>query len=210
MIKYKLVIFDCDGTLVDSEPVSNQLVAEMMNELGIEMTREKSIQLFAGKKFEDIERYISERVQLDVGLNFEFEFRKRSRYAFENHLKAIPGVESFIRSLNIPFCVASNGPKEKMKVTLKVTGLDKYFDTHSIFSAYDIHSWKPDPGLFHYVCKSMGYKPEETIIFEDTISGVKAANEAGIDCMVHTSNIDTSFEGLSYTPFDDFANLNLE
>ncbi|MBT8190157.1 MAG: HAD hydrolase-like protein, partial [Bacteroidia bacterium] len=104
MKRYGLVIFDCDGTLVDSEPVSNQVVADMMNDLGIEMTKEKSIELFAGKKFADIDKYVNERVQTDIEFNFEKEFRKQSKIAFEKYLTVIPGAESFIKSLTIPYC----------------------------------------------------------------------------------------------------------
>lgn len=209
MKKYGLVIFDCDGTLVDSEPVSNQVVADMMNALGIEMTKEKSIELFAGTQFSFIHQYVIDRVDLADDFNFEKEFRRQSKVAFEKHLNPVPGVRTFIESLTIPYCVASNGPKEKMTVTLKVTGLDKYFEEQKIFSAYDINSWKPDPGLFLHAADSMGFKPEETIVIEDTISGVMAANNAGIDCMVHRDNIDDTFKGLDYKTFDDFSKLVL-
>ncbi|NNE27462.1 MAG: HAD family hydrolase [Saprospiraceae bacterium] len=207
MMKYKLIIFDCDGTLVDSEPVSNKVVSDMINELGIPMTPEKSIALFAGTQFSNIVNYIH-RFQPEVSAqNFEGQFRERSKVAFEKFLTPIAGVVDFIESLDIPYCVASNGPRLKMETTLSVTNLKAYFGGN-IFSAYDIESWKPEPDLFLYAAEKMGFKAEETLVIEDTISGLDAAVNAEMDCAIFSDNGSVSeFEGKAKYIFNHFNEL---
>ncbi len=117
MKKYELIIFDCDGTLVNSEPISNQVVAEMMTDIGINMTKEMSIELFAGKKFSDIEAHIKNHGIDPEDIGFEKAFRKNSKLAFEKFLEPMPGVIEFIESTDCKICVASNGPQQKMDIT---------------------------------------------------------------------------------------------
>ena len=208
MNNYKLIIFDCDGTLVDSEPVSNKVVSDMINELGIEMTPERSVELFAGTQFANIVQYIHSFQPEISAQEFESDFRTRSKIAFERYLKPIEGVVEFIESLDIPYCVASNGPQLKMATTLEVTGLKTYFGDN-IFSAYDIQSWKPDPGLFLHAANKMGFAAHETLVIEDTISGLDAAVNANMDCVIYSHNGENSaFESKAKFVFHHFDELN--
>ena len=209
-LKYKLIIFDCDGTLVDSEPVSNKVVSDMINELGIEMTPERSVELFAGTQFSNIVSYVHSFEPGVSAEEFEADFRKRSKIAFEQYLEPVEGVVNFIESLSIPYCVASNGPQIKMATTLEVTGLKKYFG-ENIYSAYDIQSWKPDPGLFLHAAQTMGFKAEDVLVIEDTISGLNAAVNANMDCAIYCHNGNTSeFDSKAkfiFSRFSDFAQI---
>ena len=205
-----LIIFDCDGTLVDSEPISNQVVADMMNQLNIPMTKERSIELFAGKKFADIVHYIEANIDYPLDFNFESEFRVQSKIAFEKYLKPIPGVIDFIESLDIRYCVASNGPRIKMETTLSVTGLDKYFTDENTFSAYDINKWKPDPALFLHAASSLNSKPASSLVIEDTISGATAAINANMKCIIYSTDKESEiFNSMGLTTFSDFLSIDL-
>ncbi len=183
---YDLVIFDCDGTLVDSEHLSNSLLAEMLRELGVECSNEEIITLFSGTSFMKINSYIQETVDVAPDFDFEREFRKRSKILFENKLQPIDGVMKFIESIETKICVASNGPQEKMKVTLAATGLRKYFPDDRIFSAYDIQKWKPEPDLFLFSASEMKTSPNKSLVIEDTIHGAMGAINANIDVLVYS------------------------
>lgn len=204
-----MIIFDCDGTLVDSEPISNQVVADMMTDAGLPMTKDQSIALFAGKKFADIEAYLEKHLNNPLSFDFEKEFRIQSKIAFEKELKPMPGVISFIESLEIPFCVASNGPRTKMDTTLSVSGLSYYFNEVNTFSAYDIKRWKPQPDLFIHVCAKMNTSLEQCLVIEDTISGVQAALNAKIDCIAYNPKDESNLLEAGVPNFKYFDKLDI-
>ena len=176
----ELIIFDCDGTLVDTEPLTNKILTDTINGYGIKMSYEECHNKFTGTNLNDVIVFLQ-----DQGLNidppsFEEEYRELSRISFHKGLKAIEGAYALLDSLTIPFCIASNGPKTKMEVSLSITKLDKYFPSKNIFSAYDIEKWKPEPDLFIHAAESMGYECNSCLVVEDTIHGVHAALEAGM------------------------------
>lgn len=181
MLDYKMIIFDCDGSLVDSESLSNKLISQMMNEVGIEMTERKSLSLFKGTHFALISEYLASHKTKDFDYNFEEAFRQRCELLFENELKTIEGAIPFIKKLEIPYCIASNGPQLKMETSLRVTGLNKYFTQQNTFSAYDINAFKPKPDLFLHAAKEMGALSSECLVIEDTIPGIEAALSAKMD-----------------------------
>jgi len=209
-MKYDLIIFDCDGTLVDSEELSNHLIATMLREIGITISDQESVNLFKGKSFADIENYISQNLDHSLEFNFQESFRQRSKILFEAELEAIEGAESFIKSLNIPICVASNGPQIKMQTTLAVTGLDKYFAPPTIFSAYDIQIWKPEPDLFLEASKAMGSTPEKTLVIEDTVVGGQAAKNAGMNFLIYCAGETSEFDALGYQTFSSYKELSFK
>ena len=188
--KYELIIFDCDGTLVDSEQITNSLIALMIKERGMEISQEECLHLFAGKTIRHITEYIdSNGVSIDHH-QFEVEYRHRCDALFKRDLKPINGVHNLLESLDIPFCVASNGPIVKMNTTLPATGLSKYFNEKNIFSAYEIDSWKPDPELFLHAASEMGVDQNSCLVIEDTWSGVMGAINAGIDVWAFNPDMD--------------------
>ena len=116
--------------------------------------------------------------------DFKEVFRERSFIAFENEAKAIPGVKELINQLEIPFCVASSGPLKKIKFNLNIIDLLEYFEKN-IFSAYDIQKWKPEPDIFLYAAKEMGFDPEDCLVIEDSLAGIQAGLSGGFDVVAY-------------------------
>ena len=175
----RLVIFDCDGVLVDSETLGNRVIADTVRELGVPMTFEESIRLFRGLKMSEVVRAIEDLLGRRLPESFVPELRARMAMLFRSELRAVDGVEAAIEALRMPYCVASNAPMDKIRLTLGVTGLLPRFEDR-IFSAYDIGVWKPDPGLYLHAAKTMAAAPETCLVVEDSVPGVRAAVAAGM------------------------------
>lgn len=174
----KCIIFDCDGILVDSETIANQVLLSMSASFGLKMTIEESIKNFNGRRLQKIFEKIEELTDKKLPDSFETDFRKQTFEAFKTDLKPVKGVKGFIEKLTVPYCVASSGPVEKITLNLTITGLLEKFENR-IFSSYDINSWKPDPEIFLHACKQMGFEKEECIVIEDSVAGVIAAVTGG-------------------------------
>lgn len=179
-MKYKCVVFDCDGVLVDTEHISIGTFVDMGNKLGANIDFEFAMVYFLGKSLEFCFDYIEARCTEPFPADFEKQYRTKSFEKFKNELEAIDGIKELIEKLDIPFCVASNGPLNKMQLNLKTVGLDTLFGDN-MFSAYQINKFKPDPALFLYAAKKMGFKPEECVVIEDSDVGVKAAVLGGFE-----------------------------
>jgi len=175
---YKCIIFDSDGVLVDSESLSAKVFQEMAGELGFELDFETAVEQFAGISMQENLRFIQDKIQGALPVDFEQEFRQRTYQVFQSELKSVKGVPELIKKLQVPFCVASSGPVEKISLNLGLVKLLDHFENR-IFSSYDIGSWKPDPGIFLHAAKEMGFAPEECMVIEDSDSGIRAALAGG-------------------------------
>ena len=180
-MKYDLVIFDCDGTLVDSEPLTMRLLAQMMLEIGVKEDYEWLLENFAGKNMKAITDLIEDHIGPFDALAFEEDYRTRCVSLFQQELQPISGVIDLISSIPCAKCIASNGPQRKMKLSLSSTGIDQLFHPEHIFSAYDIQKWKPDPALIHYALERMNVSASKAVLIEDTMSGVMAGQNAEVD-----------------------------
>ncbi len=176
---FEAVIFDCDGTLVDSEVLGIQVLVECVAELGLAFPLEEAIARFTGAKMADSIAIIEQRLGCPVPDDFVPKMRQRMAEVFRERLQPVEGVEVVLQKLSIPYCVASNGPREKMEVSLHVTGLLPYFQGR-IFSAYDIGSWKPEPLMFLRAAQALGVSPERCAVVEDSILGAQAGKAAGM------------------------------
>ncbi|GAA3585400.1 HAD family hydrolase [Snuella lapsa] len=179
-MKYKCIIFDCDGVLVDSEEISNRVLIEMMDAIGVKMEMEYAMENFTGKSLNSILKYLEGQINRELPSHFEKEFRERTFKRFKTDLKPIKGIHTLLDKIKVPYCVASSGPTEKIKLNLTTTGLIGKFE-NKIFSSYEIGSWKPSPGIFEYAAREMGFKPSECAVVEDSIYGVIAAKRGGFD-----------------------------
>ncbi|MEQ9581638.1 MAG: HAD family hydrolase [Arenibacter sp.] len=207
MKEYKCVIFDCDGVLVDSELLGNQVFVDMANEQGAGIDISYAMQHFKGGFLNDSIRQVEAIIQKQLPLGFEKEYRQRSYELFSTHLKPVEGVEQVLNKLTVPFCVASSGPQEKIKKNLATAGLSSFFK-NNIFSCYDIGKWKPDPAIYLYASESMGYSPSECLVIEDSFTGAKAATSGGFDVYGYTLlNEDPDFEKEVTKTFEQMEEL---
>ncbi|MFF8195025.1 HAD family hydrolase [Streptomyces bobili] len=183
-MRYDLVVFDNDGVLVDSEPISNRLLAAYLTELGHPTSYEDSIRDYMGSAMHRIHDLVLERSGERLPADFDSVFHSRVFAAFERELRPVPGVTDVLEKLaadGVPYCVASSGSHERIRVGHRATGLDRWFDDTRIFSAQDVGKGKPAPDLFLHAAERMGVAPERCVVVEDSPLGVRAAVAAGMD-----------------------------
>lgn len=190
-----LVIFDCDGVLVDSEGLDSEVLSEAFAKEGVVISEHEIDVRFRGKSVPDCialahvilaespewKKKSLEQQQMDTQI-FWRKKQLRCLEVYTEKLQAIPGVADVIGLLkqnNIPICVASNGKHEKMAITLVKAGLKDFFG-NNIFSFEEVKQGKPAPDLFLYAANKMGVKPANTLVVEDSLSGIKAALAAGM------------------------------
>jgi HAD superfamily hydrolase (TIGR01509 family) len=177
-----LLIFDCDGVLVDSEGLQTRVVYEVLRDHGVEYGDIDGALRFRGGKLADMISTLEEETSRKLPAGIVPEIRARTLAVFQKELRPVDGIAEVLRSLCLPYCVASNGPIEKMNVSLRSCGLLDLF-AGRMFSAYDVGSWKPAPDLFVHAARTMGAKPERTTVIEDSALGVRAGAAAGMQVL---------------------------
>ena len=187
MSKYKCIIFDCDGVLVDSEPISNLVLVDMANDYGANIDLEYAMKHFKGNSMQGCVDIISGLVKEKLPDDFIANYRSISYDAFKQNIKPVEGVKEVLDALEVPFGVASSGPVEKIRLNLELTGLLPYFE-NNIFSCYTINEWKPNPAVFLWAADIMGFKPTDCAVIEDSITGVRAAKSGGFDVFGFTAH----------------------
>ncbi|MFE2973073.1 HAD family hydrolase [Streptomyces sp. NPDC059340] len=183
-MRYDLVIFDNDGVLVDSEPISNTILAAYLTELGHPTSYEESIRDYMGSAMHRIHELVQERSGQRLPEEFDDVFHGRVFAAFERELQPVPGAVQLLEKLaadEVPYCVASSGSHERIRVGHRKTGLDRWFDEGRVFSSQDVGRGKPAPDLFLHAAERMGVAPRRCVVVEDSPLGVRAANAAGMD-----------------------------
>jgi len=173
------VIFDCDGTLVDSEFLCNLGLEIKLREYGIEACAKEMMKKFRGAKLATILQKLEKEHQIELENNFISSYRLLVDKLFEERLKPCEGVPEMLAALSLPKCVASSGPLGKINKALTVTGLIGFF-INKIFSSYEVGSWKPDPGIFLHAANYMGFSPDQCVVVDDSLIGITAAKSAGM------------------------------
>ncbi|WP_191877158.1 HAD family hydrolase [Streptomyces filipinensis] len=189
-MRYDLVIFDNDGVLVDSEPISNRHLAAYLTELGHPTTYEDSIRDYMGSAMHRIHELVLERTGQRLPDDFDDVFHARVFAAFERELHPVAGVEGVLEKLaadGMPYCVASSGSHARIRVGHRTTGLDRWFAEDRVFSSEDVGRGKPAPDLFLYAAERMGVAPARCLVVEDSPLGVQAAVAAGMDVFGFTA-----------------------
>ena len=176
---FELLILDCDGVVVDSESITNRVLTEMLNELGIPMEENGVAHLFTGHTFARTLELIGELLDAPLPVDFVTNYRDRTFAALEAELKPVPGIETALDQITIPYCIASNGPHEKMRKTLSITALLSRFEGR-LFSSNDVPRGKPFPDLYLFAASHFETPPSACLVVEDSVSGVTAALAAGM------------------------------
>lgn len=171
------IIFDLDGTLVDSERLCNRAFLQLLPQL--DDSEETLTHRYRGKKLTLILADIEKRLGQKLPSDFELQYRERVKILFNEALQPMPGAHDMLANLPYARCIASSGPIAKIRQALDVTGLAGYFGDH-LFSSYQMSSWKPEPDLFLHAAKQMNFQPENCIVIEDSDVGIIAAQNAGM------------------------------
>ena len=209
-MRYDLIIFDNDGVLVDSEPISNRHLAAYLTELGIETSYEDSLRDYMGSAMHRVHDLVLERTGQRLPADFDDVFHARVFAAFERELGPVPGAAEVLEKLasdGVPYCVASSGSHERIRVGHRTTGLDRWFREERIFSSQDVGKGKPAPDLFLYAAERMGVAPERCAVVEDSPLGVQAAVAAGMDVYGFTAMTPAERLGGATQLFADMGEL---
>lgn len=177
-IRAEAIIFDCDGTLVDSETLSTRLIVQMLKERENDPSYEDIFNIFRGEKFSIfLDKVALQYKNVDPSA-FIPEYRERSNHLLATELVEIDGAKSLLEKIGHDKCIASNGPRYKIETSLKATSLLPFFENR-IVSAYEVDSWKPAPGIVSHAAQLMGKPPEACLFIDDSLAGVEAGIAAG-------------------------------
>jgi HAD superfamily hydrolase (TIGR01509 family) len=205
-----LVIFDCDGVLVDSEAIANRIMAEHITATGIPIAYEDCRARFVGGTLQRVMDTVEQWLGRPLPPGWKDDFEARRNEAFRRELKAVAGVEEVLQRLarvGTEICVASSGTVAKMELTLGLTGLKRYFGER-LFSASMVAHGKPEPDIFLYAAEQMGYLPETCVVVEDSPTGVTAAVAAGMRVLAYAADTDAEILRVAGAhPFAEMAEL---
>jgi HAD superfamily hydrolase (TIGR01509 family) len=189
----ELVIFDCDGVLVDSEVISNRVLAAMLTEQGLPTTLLQARREYQGLLLADVLANAEAKLGRSLPADWLARYEVERSEAFRRELEPVAGVAETVerlRGAGLRVCVASQGKLEKTRLSLALTGLDHLFPEHVRFSAYSVANGKPAPDLFLYAAATIGVEPAACAVVEDTPSGVEAAIAAGMRAIGYTADND--------------------
>jgi HAD superfamily hydrolase (TIGR01509 family) len=189
----ELVIFDCDGVLVDSETISNRVLAEMLSAEGLPTTLTQSRRRYQGMLLADIRSRAEEKLGRALPGDWLARYESERDAAFQRELAPVTGAVETVQRVTaagLGVCVASQGKLSKIALSLSLTGLDRLFPQTARFSAYSVANGKPAPDVFLHAAASMGIAPVRCIVVEDTPSGVTAAVSAQMRAVGYAADSD--------------------
>ncbi len=176
---FDLIIFDCDGVLVDSEVISCRVHAELLTEAGYPITAEQVFTRFLGRSAQAAHEEVEAELGRPLPDDFDARLKQALRDRFETSLQAVPHVAATLAALAAPVCVASSGTPDKIATSLTLTGLLPRFAPH-VFSATQVARGKPAPDLFLFAAARMTAAPFRCLVIEDSVPGITAARAAGM------------------------------
>lgn len=178
----ELIIFDCDGVLIDSEIISAATMIELLKPLGIDVDFAHIQQYFLGRSFPTVAQIISEQFHATLPENFEEQYRNQLLEAFESQLQPSAGIIKTLEQITVPICVATSSSPQRARRSLEITDLLRFFDG-DIFTASQVTHGKPAPDLFLFVAKQFDVSPKDCLVVEDSVPGLEAAEAAGMKAL---------------------------
>jgi HAD superfamily hydrolase (TIGR01509 family) len=188
-----LVIFDCDGVLVDSESISNGVLAEMLSAEGLPTTLAQARRDYQGLLLAEVRTRAQEQLGRQLPEDWLGRYEQRRAAVFRAELQPVPGAAQAVRAVDaagLAACVASQGKLAKTRLSLELTGLRELFADGQLFSAESVPRGKPHPDLFLHAAEAMGVEPARSVVVEDTPSGVTAAVAAGMRAIGYAADSD--------------------
>jgi HAD superfamily hydrolase (TIGR01509 family) len=205
MSRFDLVIFDCDGVLIDSERLAVRTESQILAELGWPLTEAQVIERFVGRSSVYMQAVIEEHIGRPVDWQVEFELRVRE--VCERELEPVDGVIAALDAITVPSCVASSSSHAMLNFKLGLTGMAERF-AGRIFSADDVAHGKPDPAVFLFAADSMAVQPYRCAVIEDSVSGVEAGLAAGMTVFAFSASV-TSAQSLQRDDVIVFDSMHL-
>ena len=206
MTTFDLVIFDCDGDLVDTETINNEVISQLLKEAGLEMSPDEVARRTTGLAYSEMWEMFEDEVPGSLPADIEEQQLTMESERFRKELLPIPGAVETVRCLGaagMPMCVASNGTREKMVVTLEVTGLAGYFGD-KFFGVNQVAHGKPAPDIYLLAAQKMEVSPSRCVVIEDSYPGAQAGLAAGMTVLGYCPNKDIwGLEGLGIQTFSD-------
>lgn len=190
-----LVIFDCDGVLVDSEPLSIDVLTHYFTELGVPVAHDLAYARFLGRSMATIIGIMHDDYGLQVTDRHLEELRKRLNVRFRAELRPIPHIATALAQIPYARCVASSSKPERIRLSLGLTGLLESFEPH-IYSSTMVKNGKPAPDLFLHAAREMGASPDACVVIEDSPAGIQASKSAGMRVLAYTGGTHAAPSGL--------------
>jgi HAD superfamily hydrolase (TIGR01509 family) len=190
--RFDLVVFDCDGVLVDSERLSVRVDLQYLERLGWPLTESEIVERFVGRSDADMRADIEAFLGGPVPAKIDAEFERLYRQAFDEELEPVDGIAGVLEAVaaaGIRMCVASSGTHAKIRRSLELTGLAGWFDDRTIFSATDVPNGKPAPDLFLHAAGAIGVAADRSAVVEDSVHGVQAALAAGMAAFAYAGGV---------------------
>ena len=195
-----LVIFDCDGVLIDSEIISAKMLVDELARLGVAIDLDYVARHFLGRSYPTVMQQIREEFGLNLPEAFEEQYRNRLLAAFERDLTIMPGIAEVIGALAVPYCIATSSSPRRARRSLEIVAFPGLDET-PLFTASMVEHGKPAPDLFLLAAEKMGVKPRDCLVIEDSLNGIRAAHAAGMEVLRFTGG--THLQGRDLTPPDD-------
>lgn len=192
-LEWRLIVFDCDGVLVDSERISNDVLALMLSEQGLPTTLAQARADYQGLLLGDIAVKAEGKLGHSLPEDWLSDYERRRADAFDAGLQVVAGAQELVEEAlarGVAICVASQGSLSKTERSLALTGLDRLFPPHTRFSAHDRERGKPHPDLFLHAAGALGIDPGDCVVIEDSPSGVTAAVRAGMAVFGYAADSD--------------------
>ena len=201
---FDLVIFDCDGVLVDSEPLANRVFSQIVSEHGFAVDEPEYLKKFSGVTLPERISTVAEELNWSPPRNFLEVFDERLAILTEQELQPIQGIHELVQSMTVPICIASNGTREEVNHRLRLSKLAPFFGD-AIFSGHEVPNPKPAPDVYLAAAKAFEVSPSRCIVIEDSIPGVTAGVRAGMRVYGHAAF--TPAEKLKAAGAIPFANM---
>ena len=209
MTDIELVVFDCDGVLVDSERLANQVFAQiLLEECGLKFSLKDMFENFVGRSMDQCWQLVTDMLGRSAPESLKQRYHHEIIAALAESVEPVRNIETVLNGLSVPFCVASSGSYKKMQTTLGKTGLIKYFEG-KLFSTSEVRHGKPHPDIFLFAANAMGYPPDECLVIEDSPPGVTGAKAAGMTVLGYAElmNPERLKEAGADWVFDDMSKL---